>query len=39
MRDIIASFPEVRTVISQHGAPADGTDAAGFNNAEFYVPL
>ncbi len=39
MREIIASFPEVRTVVSQHGRPADGTDAAGFNNAEFYVPL
>jgi heavy metal efflux system protein len=39
MRAAIASFPEVRTVVSQHGRPADGTDAAGFNNGEFYVPL
>ena len=39
MREIIASYPEMRTVVSQHGRPADGTDAAGFNNAEFYVPL
>lgn len=39
MRTLIGSFPEVKTVISQHGRPADGTDAAGFNNAEFFAPL
>jgi cobalt-zinc-cadmium resistance protein CzcA len=39
MRRIIASFPEVVTVISQHGRPDDGTDSAGFFNAEFFVPL
>ncbi len=39
MRAVIGSFPEVRTVVSQLGRPADGTDAAGFNNVEFYVPL
>ncbi len=39
MRTLIASFPETAAVVSQHGRPADGTDAAGFNNAEFYVPL
>jgi heavy metal efflux system protein len=39
MRQIIKSFPEVITVVSQHGRPDDGTDATGFFNAEFYVPL
>ena len=36
---LIASFPEVETVVSQHGRPDDGTDATGFFNAEFFVPL
>jgi cobalt-zinc-cadmium resistance protein CzcA len=39
MRQIIRSFPEVVTVISQLGRPDDGTDATGFFNAEFNVPL
>ncbi len=39
MRRVIAGFPEVETVISQHGRPDDGTDATGFFNAEFFVPL
>ncbi len=39
MRRIIASYPEVQTVVSQHGRPDDGTDATGFFNAEFFVPL
>jgi len=39
MRQVIKSFPETRTVISQNGRPDDGTDATGFFNAEFYVPL
>ena len=39
MRRLIASYPEVETVISQHGRPDDGTDATGFFNAEFFVPL
>jgi cobalt-zinc-cadmium resistance protein CzcA len=39
MRNVIKSFPEVVTAISQHGRPDDGTDATGFFNAEFYVPL
>lgn len=38
-RRIIASYPEVETVISQHGRPDDGTDATGFFNAEFFTPL
>jgi cobalt-zinc-cadmium resistance protein CzcA len=28
-----------QTVVSQHGRPDDGTDATGFFNAEFFVPL
>src|SRR5580698_2004148 len=39
MRRVIKGFPEVETVISQHGRPDDGTDATGFFNAEFFVPL
>jgi cobalt-zinc-cadmium resistance protein CzcA len=29
----------VQSVVSQHGRPDDGTDATGFFNAEFFVPL
>jgi cobalt-zinc-cadmium resistance protein CzcA len=39
MRTVIRSFPEVESVVSQHGRPDDGTDAAGFFNAEFFAPL
>jgi cobalt-zinc-cadmium resistance protein CzcA len=39
MRRIIGSYPETITVVSQHGRPDDGTDATGFFNAEFFVPL
>jgi len=39
MRRLIKSFPEVQTVVSQDGRPDDGTDATGFFNAEFFVPL
>ena len=39
MRKVIQSFPEVETVVSQHGRPDDGTDAAGLFNAEFFAPL
>jgi cobalt-zinc-cadmium resistance protein CzcA len=39
MRQAIRSFPEVEAVVSQHGRPDDGTDAAGFFNAEFFAPL
>jgi cobalt-zinc-cadmium resistance protein CzcA len=39
MREIIKSYPEAITVVSQHGRPDDGTDATGFFNAEFFVPL
>ncbi len=39
IREILASFPEVTTVASEHGRPDDGTDPTGFFNAEFYVGL
>ena len=39
MRRIIRSYPEVVTAVSQQGRPDDGTDATGFFNAEFFVPL
>jgi len=39
MRELIRSRPEVEAVVSQHGRPDDGTDAAGFFNAEFFAPL
>jgi heavy metal efflux system protein len=39
MRKLIASFPQVQAVVSQHGRPDDGTDATGFFNAEFFAPL
>jgi cobalt-zinc-cadmium resistance protein CzcA len=39
IRSIIASFPEVTVVASEHGRPDDGTDATGFFNAEFFVGL
>jgi cobalt-zinc-cadmium resistance protein CzcA len=39
MRVLMAKYPEVQAVVSQHGRPDDGTDATGFFNAEFFVPL
>jgi heavy metal efflux system protein len=39
MRRMIRSRPEVESVVSQHGRPDDGTDAAGLFNAEFFAPL
>ena len=39
MREILLKHPEVITVVSQHGRPDNGSDAAGFFNAEFFVPL
>ncbi|MBN8885679.1 MAG: efflux RND transporter permease subunit [Rudaea sp.] len=39
VRRILKSHPEVLTVVSQHGRPDDGSDASGFYNAEFFVPL
>ena len=39
MRRVMSKYPEVESVVSQHGRPDDGTDATGFFNAEFFVPL
>ena len=39
MRVLMTGYPEVQAVISQQGRPDDGTDATGFFNAEFFVPL
>ncbi len=39
IREILLRHREVVTVVSQHGRPDDGSDAAGFYNAEFFVPL
>jgi heavy metal efflux system protein len=39
LREILIGHPEVITVVSQHGRPDNGSDASGFNNAEFFVPL
>ena len=39
MRTLVKGFPEVETVVSQHGRPDDGTDPDGFSNGEFFVPL
>jgi cobalt-zinc-cadmium resistance protein CzcA len=39
MRQIIKSFPEVVTVVSQLGRPDDATDTTGFFNLEMFVPL
>lgn len=38
-RYVLASFPEVKTVVSQAGRPDDGTDTGGFGNTEYFVDL
>lgn len=37
-RDIM-KYPEVTSVLSAHGRPDDGTDATGYFNIEYFVPL
>src|SRR6266566_1229695 len=39
IRERLSSFPEVRVVVSQLGAPDDGTDPNGPDNCEFYIGL
>ncbi len=39
MREILLRHPEVITVVSQHGRPDDGSDAAPFSNVELFAPL
>ena len=39
LREVIASVPEIKGVMSQIGRPDDGTDVTSFFNLEFNVPL
>lgn len=39
IRATLMEFPEALTVTSQQGRPDDGTDPAGFFNAEFFIPM
>ena len=39
MREILLRHPEIVTVVSQHGRPDNGSDAAPFSNVELFVPL
>jgi cobalt-zinc-cadmium resistance protein CzcA len=39
IRERLLKFPEVRVIVSQTGAPDDGTDPNGPDNNEFYVGL
>jgi cobalt-zinc-cadmium resistance protein CzcA len=39
IRERMLQFPEVRVVVSQTGAPDDGTDPNGADNNEFYIGL
>jgi len=39
MRRVLLKYPEVVTVVSQHGRPDDGSDASPFSNVELFVPL
>jgi cobalt-zinc-cadmium resistance protein CzcA len=39
VRGILATFPEVKVVVSQLGRPDDGTDVGGFDAAELYIDL
>jgi cobalt-zinc-cadmium resistance protein CzcA len=39
LREVIATVPEVRGVMSHVGRPDDGTDVTSFFNLEFNVPL
>jgi len=39
LREVIASIPEVRGVMSHVGRPDDGTDVTSFFNVEFNAPL
>ena len=38
-RAIMASFPEVESIVTQSGRPDDGTDIEGYENTEYFVPL
>jgi heavy metal efflux system protein len=38
-RAIMATYPEVESIVAQLGRPDDGTDTGGFFNGEYFVPL
>jgi cobalt-zinc-cadmium resistance protein CzcA len=38
-RAIIASYPEVESIVTQSGRPDDGTDTEGYYSGEYFVPL
>jgi cobalt-zinc-cadmium resistance protein CzcA len=38
-RAIMASFPEVESIVAQSGRPDDGTDTEGYEGTEYFVPL
>jgi cobalt-zinc-cadmium resistance protein CzcA len=38
-RAIMATYPEVASIVAQLGRPDDGTDTGGFFNSEYFVPL
>ncbi len=37
--DANRKHPEIRSVVTQHGRPDDGTDPSGFQNIELFAPL
>ena len=38
-RAILASYPEVESIVTQSGRPDDGTDTEGYYSGEYFVPL
>jgi cobalt-zinc-cadmium resistance protein CzcA len=38
-RAIMASYPEVDSIITQSGRPDDGTDTEGYYSGEYFIPL
>jgi cobalt-zinc-cadmium resistance protein CzcA len=38
-RAIIATYPEVESIVNQLGRPDDATDTDGYYNSEYFVPL
>ncbi len=39
IREIFLRFPEVETVVSQHGRPDNGSDAQSFADVQIFAPL
>ncbi len=38
-RAIMATYPEVESIVNQLGRPDDATDTDGYYNSEYFVPL